>query len=268
MSRQPLPYAAKHAPWTIGQQVFVLRPNHAAVIGQCLGTWPEVEMQMARMLALLLRADTDAAVAVYLTLRRSTARKEAIYAAAIHLEAEATAILKALMVVVDAAEGERNSLAHGQYFCTDVLPESILWINMTDGVTIQTRLLRELKSLDFTTTPEQRKDFMAKVYHYTIKSLYSIRDQIFEAEHAIYLFNQYLMCIQGFKLSETREQIYDRIRRLAPMARAIRHLLELADRKAQKSPVWQYQQSYEFGSQSGRLRLEANEWVEIRKPSL
>ena len=75
--------------------------------------WPNLEMQMAMLLALLLKAETDATLAVYLSLRRSTSRYDAISAAAnVSLDRLGCEYILASLKVIQSAEGERNALAH------------------------------------------------------------------------------------------------------------------------------------------------------------
>jgi len=106
----------RSAPVAIGRAFHKDRPDHAAQIGACLIAWPEVEMQMAALLAVLMKADTDAAMAVFLSLRRATARYDAISEAAkATLDAQGVEYVTAAMKVVQSVESERNALAHAQW---------------------------------------------------------------------------------------------------------------------------------------------------------
>ena len=93
----------RSAPVVIGRAFHKDRPDHAAQIGACLIAWPEVEMQMAALLAVLMKADTDAAMAVFLSLRRATARYDAISEAAkATLDAQGVEYVTAAMKVVQS----------------------------------------------------------------------------------------------------------------------------------------------------------------------
>jgi hypothetical protein len=77
MPRQPLPRRYHEPDWDLNLSALAKRPDHAAIIGDCLSLWTSSETQMAILLSILLKAHTDAAIAVYLTLRRSAPRYEA-----------------------------------------------------------------------------------------------------------------------------------------------------------------------------------------------
>jgi hypothetical protein len=66
---------------TLGSAARLNRPKHLAKIGLCLTLWPDVDLQLGRLLAVLTRADAAAMIAVYSVIRRATGRYEAISAA-------------------------------------------------------------------------------------------------------------------------------------------------------------------------------------------
>ena len=141
MPRQPLPAerlikrAAEHRPedqgeqWTFGPDALAKRPQHAALIGQCLAGWSYVDAEMAVVLGALLSANSKAAIAVYNTLRRSSGRREAIEAAAkAVLNADELELVEAILKVCKTVEDERNDLSHGCFIAFDKMPDSIVWI--------------------------------------------------------------------------------------------------------------------------------------------
>jgi hypothetical protein len=84
---------------------------------------------MVALLGILLQANSDAAVAVYLTLRRASARIEAINAAAsIVLTTSEKELLAAVLMIHQSAEAERNALAHGCFISMDTFPDGIIWV--------------------------------------------------------------------------------------------------------------------------------------------
>ena len=125
----------KRPAWAIGPMFYDDRPDHVAKIGECLMWWPPVEIAMAELLAALLRANTDVTVAVYLTLRRQTARDEAILEAGkIALDFSGTEMLEAILSFSKSVEAERNSLAHGYWGHSHQIPKDILWISSADVI--------------------------------------------------------------------------------------------------------------------------------------
>jgi hypothetical protein len=105
------------------------RPEHAKIVGQCLTVWPEVEVNMALLLAILMKANSDAAVAVYLSLRTGRARQDAMNAAAeATLGPEDLGLFGAIMLVYRAAEGQRNDIAHGNWGICDKIEDGVIWV--------------------------------------------------------------------------------------------------------------------------------------------
>lgn len=83
MPRQPLPKKYRDPrDWIMSRGTISERPKHAAIIGRCMGIWTNLELQMALLLAILLKPDGEAAVAAYLVLRCSAPRYAALTAAA------------------------------------------------------------------------------------------------------------------------------------------------------------------------------------------
>src|SRR3954451_15358520 len=96
-----------------GQSFFKKKPEHVRLVGECLMTWPIAETYMAVLLAALMRTDNNTTIAVYQTLRRSTAKYDAIEQAAKYaLDLTGQELIKCLRMVSESLESERNALAH------------------------------------------------------------------------------------------------------------------------------------------------------------
>ncbi|MGI8569815.1 MAG: hypothetical protein ACR2KT_12485 [Methylocella sp.] len=54
------------------------RPKAAALIAECIADWTEVELQIARLLAAMLQANVQPAIALYLSLANERAKREAL----------------------------------------------------------------------------------------------------------------------------------------------------------------------------------------------
>jgi hypothetical protein len=130
MARQPLHRRYHKGPWSVGIGMLDERPDHARIIGQCLTMWPEVEITMALLLAILMKANSnDAAVAVYLSIRAGRGRKNAMEAAAhITLSAQDFELFGAVMIVFAATEAKRNHLAHGNWGVCEAVADGVLWV--------------------------------------------------------------------------------------------------------------------------------------------
>jgi hypothetical protein len=80
--RQPFRRVYPKAAWAFGSKTLSQRPKLAALVGDCIATWSAVELNVALMMALLLRANTEPAIALFSTLRHSRTQQEALLAVA------------------------------------------------------------------------------------------------------------------------------------------------------------------------------------------
>ena len=71
--------------------------------------WPFVEMELALILGQLLGSPSEAAIAVFQIIRRSTTQRDAIYEAGMHtLNPDDKDLLKAILAVEQSIESERK----------------------------------------------------------------------------------------------------------------------------------------------------------------
>jgi hypothetical protein len=129
MGRQPYrPPKDRALTVSWGIEFLDVRPQIVGLIGRCALSWTRIEYLSAAFLGVLLNTKAPAAMSVYLTLRRSTNRVEAITAAARHLEPRDSELVIGVLTVIQSAERERNSLIHGMFGVTEELPDDVLWI--------------------------------------------------------------------------------------------------------------------------------------------
>jgi hypothetical protein len=102
----------------------------SGLIGQCVGLWAQIEIQMALILSALMKSHSDAAIAVFLSIRNSRQQQEALAAAAqTTLVGRASEIFSAISNVYRSLESQRNDLVHGVYALSDDLPNALLWVD-------------------------------------------------------------------------------------------------------------------------------------------
>jgi len=142
MSRQPfLPQFAK-VQFSYGVTCISDRPEFARIIGECVAVWAYVENEMGTLLGLLLDAKSEAAIEVFLNLRRSLNQREALAAAAKHkLTGDDLLAFEALMVVYKSVEASRNDIVHGCYGASTEMPDAILWTEMKNHVHFMTDVI-------------------------------------------------------------------------------------------------------------------------------
>ena len=106
------------------------KPEHCRVIGECLMAWTEIDMYLGVLLAVIMQANTDTTIAVFSTIRRSSARNEAIEKAASHaLHYTDYQLVKALLMYVSTVEKARNDLAHGFWGISHEIEDGLAWIS-------------------------------------------------------------------------------------------------------------------------------------------
>jgi hypothetical protein len=120
---------------TLGSGARLARPEHIAKIGLCLTLWPDIDLQLALLLAALTHADTAPMMAVYSVIRRATGRYEAIRAAAsVSVNFRGQSIISAIMSFTQTVEGHRNDIAHGHWGIVEEIPDVIVWIHGSHAI--------------------------------------------------------------------------------------------------------------------------------------
>ena len=226
-------------PWTMGLGFMAQRPALSAIIGRCLISWPQFDLQMAILLSALLESKSPAAVAVFLKLRRATNRIKSITAAAeMILDKEDLELLGAILKVAQSAEAERNALAHGYFGWTDILPDAVLWAEAEDNV----RFLIDIFAIKpGTHEPKDRNEWTrlaSRLYVYRERDLEDVYKQIAETINCVSMFGNYLrrLVLRGDRhplsahQEKARKELFDHISSRPPIQEALRALRLRAQR--------------------------------------
>jgi hypothetical protein len=147
MPRQPFLPNYDRYPYSVGYNSLDTKPEFARLIGLCIGLWSYVDNEIGTMFGLPLGMQSQAALEVFLTLRRASNQRDAISAAAKHrLSGENKLAFDAIMIVYKSLELQRNDLAHGCFGELSNVDDSILWIKMehhvhfiTDAISTESR---------------------------------------------------------------------------------------------------------------------------------
>ena len=65
MPRQPLSRFAVNAHYSINHDSLASRPELASIIGRCISTWSQIDLQLSLVFAAILNITSEASVAVY-----------------------------------------------------------------------------------------------------------------------------------------------------------------------------------------------------------
>ena len=130
MPKQPfLPKYSKTS-LTYGPAKIKNRPKIAEAVGRCIMTWSYVDWQMAMLLAALMKANSEASVAIFLTLRNARAQRDVLVAAAeMTLTGSDKDMFDAIMLLYGSLQLTRADLAHGIFGdISDASDEVMAWI--------------------------------------------------------------------------------------------------------------------------------------------
>ena len=132
-SRKPLSKSFPEAKVTMGVGFIEDRPKAAALVGRIITSWADIEVQLTRLLAELINAETPAVSAVFGSIRSSRSQSDAIEAAAkVVLNADDILLFKAYIKRKASLEKERNDLAHGCFGVSVNIPDHIVWVSQAD----------------------------------------------------------------------------------------------------------------------------------------
>ncbi len=130
MPRQPFLPVYKDVNPLFGPAHVKQNPGIAAAIGRCIMLWSYVDWQMAMLLAAIMKADTEASVAIFLTLRNARVQRDVLTAAAeMTLSAEQRDFFDAIMLLYGSLQAQRADIAHGIFGYVDVNDDNVVpWI--------------------------------------------------------------------------------------------------------------------------------------------
>jgi hypothetical protein len=135
MARQPINSRLPSTGIALGPGALAERPRAAAIIAQCITEWTEVELQTARLLAAMLNADSQPAIALYLSLANARAKREALDAIAnMVFSGDYLLLYKAVIKAKLSVEKQRTDLAHGLFGIPSDDNEGVIWISTQDRI--------------------------------------------------------------------------------------------------------------------------------------
>jgi hypothetical protein len=192
MPRQKyLPHFA-HLRYSIGALMLQERPEFCAAIGKCVGFWSFVDNEMGNLFSLVLGTDSEAALAVFLWLRRMRSQIELTKLAPEYklTDPEELRVCKALLRRYGSLEGERNDLAHGCYGIAPDNPSILFWIAVQEHVHFQTDALS--KEAKWQMDADRHARLKDKLYVYRQPDFDALYRDMEEFWRAVFYFNGYL----------------------------------------------------------------------------
>lgn len=177
MARKPFLPTYKGQNWSIGMGVIRQRPDMLLLIADAITMWPFIEHYMAMSLGLLLGSNTEAALAVFATLRTGRNQRDAITAAAeARLNTGDQELVAACLSAFRTAEKIRNDLAHGNWGVLGSIPTALIWVEAKHHAPWNTAVITNVEA------PPTHGDLEKHFYVYTDADL---REQIAKLEEAM-----------------------------------------------------------------------------------
>lgn len=207
MPRQPYLKLVRNTRGTkfeVGSKALGQRPALQARIGDCILAWTFVEAEMALVLAILLQGESNASVAVFQTLRRSTSQRAALIAAAeASLSPTDIELSSALLAFHASVESERNALCHGCFGTSTKLPNDLIW--QTSANYLKFRSHFAFKGIN-SWNDAMHLQLMESLSVYRLKDIQAIYREIDDLAHSWFSFGAY---IQSHRLNpQTSPQLY------------------------------------------------------------
>jgi hypothetical protein len=220
-------YDFGHASWNA-------RPEHVSKIAQCMMLWTRAEVNLAALLAALLRSDADASIAVYSTLRRASPRQEALRVASEHmLNDESHLLVRALLRHIQSVEGQRNDLAHGMWGTTPEIEDGLIWISQQEMSLVFVELLKNPYSRGPTNNDAATKKIMQNTFVYRLADLEEIESSI---TTLIRIINEFRGCIafaKGEPPLAIGNEAMNKLKQFKPIMASLEHLIQ---RESKRTP--------------------------------
>lgn len=184
MARQPLKTRLPLTGWQMGYEGLAQRPQAAALIGQCIAAWSDIELVTSLFLPTMLNAQTVPGAALYLRLGNARAKKDALDAVARTIFSEEQFNLyNIVMTFKYSMEKQRADLAHGLFGITSDDPDGVIWCSSLDRVRHIFDTFRKIA--EKTVTISDHRGIENYIYHYNLNDFAQFLVEIEELRTAI-----------------------------------------------------------------------------------
>lgn len=189
MPRQRFTTTQAGTSYYINQNCLADRPEIAAIIARCIATWALVEVELSLILAALLDTRSEAAVAVFMSLRQANVQREAIKGAALaSLQGLDLELLQVALRLHGATVDERNDLAHGIFGVISTEAEKVIWCKAAKFAAWMTRANQTAWNLEF--DPDPHAPLREELFIYTkadLEALFSEISLVFDVVSRVHM---------------------------------------------------------------------------------
>lgn len=237
MPRQPFLPTYEEKPYSVGYFSLDSKPEFAKLIGLCIGVWSYVDNEIGTMFGLLLGMQSQAALEVFLSLRRASNQRDALSAAAKHrLDGETKLAFDAVMILYKSLESQRNDLAHGCFGTIENIDDALLWIKiehhvhfMADAITTEGRGMFRA---------DRHELLKRNMFVYKLKDIEQLYSDMKECWNAAFNFNGWLRHSTSSVFPQIGSQMFAQLCALPQIRREMDRLREnQEDTLAENSPA-------------------------------
>jgi len=185
------------------------RPEFASVIGRCMATWSQIEVELSLTLAAILDTRTDAGVAVYLSIKSASGQRDALRNAALAtLSGDKLRAFNAVLHFHQSIVQERNHLAHGIFGVMPDRPDSLIWVSSAKHAAWLTRANQHAWNLSF--DPDPHGPLRKELFIYTLQDLLELKAQFVELFNTITQLQLLLAPIPNLDKAPILRQLLER----------------------------------------------------------
>ena len=182
MPKQPFLPKYSKSNLTYGPGNIKNRPKIAEAVGRCIMTWSYVDWQMAMLLAAMMKANSEASIAIFLTLKNARAQREVLVAAAeMTLSGPPREMFDAIMLLYGSLQSQRADLAHGMFGDISSTSDGVMaWIETKN---LSKDWIERFHGPNPKNTPLEQDDRLAQKrasYVYTLSDLERLENDIME----------------------------------------------------------------------------------------
>src|SRR6266545_8130648 len=194
MPRQPFLPSHSKADLVYGIAHIAKKPKIAEALGRCMMVWSYVDWQMAVLLAALMKANSEASIAIFLTLRNARAQRDVLVAAAeMTLTGGDQKKFDAIMSIYASLQSQRADLAHGIF---GTIPEGkddeIPWIETKNLSKDWVERFQKLMNEDKPHGQDEKLAQKRCTYIYKLADLERLETEITQLWGVAFAFTSYL----------------------------------------------------------------------------
>jgi len=203
----------------------------AEAVGHCIMLFSYVDWQMALLLAAIMKTESEASVAIFLTLRNARAQRDVLIAASeMTLHGDEKEAFDALLTVYGGLQAQRADIAHGIFGLIPKIEDRAAWIetknlskHWIESFHGTGRRLSDLGVDEAERTEREDERLMRLSFFYKTTDLAQLESDIKELWEASFHFYVHLRYEQG----RLERESFEKLCAVPQIARALAQMRDL-----------------------------------------